>query len=46
MSRWNAEEVISHLADLLESETKRIYYLSRLSWSSAPPNDISSVKEN
>ena len=40
-----AEEVINDLADV-DSETKRIYYLSRLSWSSTPPKDIFSAKEN
>lgn len=39
------EELINDLADV-DSETKRIYYLSRLSWLSAPPKDIFSAKEN
>ena len=37
-----AEEVIIDLAEV-DSETKRIYYLSRVSWSSALPNDTFSA---
>ena len=37
-----AEEVIIDLAEV-DSETKRIYYLSHVSWSSAPLNNTFSA---